>query len=105
VAQRSIRSKQELVRIAQALDILATETAALHPYDIEPAQSSPVSHHLAVGDDVALDARHPADHRVPAYPDVLVNRAEPAENDVILDDDMARERRVVGHDDLVADPA
>ena len=56
VAQGPIRGEQELVRVAQALDILAAEAAALHPDDIEPAQSSPVSHHLAVGDDIALDA-------------------------------------------------
>src|SRR5271163_4413671 len=105
VAERPVCGEQELVRVAQRLDILATDAAALHPDDIEPAQTSPVSHYLAVGDDIALDAGHPADHRVHTDPSVLVYRAESPKNGVILDNDVAPKRRVVGHDDMVADLA
>src|SRR5207237_5825272 len=68
VAQCTIRGEQELVSVAEPLDILPAEAAALHPDDVEPTQSSPVSHHLAIRDDIALDTSHPPDHRLPADP-------------------------------------
>src|SRR5207302_6822440 len=103
VAQRPIRGEQELVSGAQPLDILPAEAAALHADDVEPAESSPVTQNLTVGYDVALDTRHPADHRVPADPRVLVHRAEPPKNGVILDYDVPPKGRVVGHNNLIAD--
>src|SRR6185369_4912949 len=37
--------------------------------------------------------------------DILVNGAQPAENGIILNDDVPAERRIVGHDHMVADLA
>src|SRR6516164_2288033 len=78
IAQGAIRGKQKLVCSAQALDVLAAEAAALHADDVQTAQPRPVPHHLTVRNNVALDTRHAADHRVPADPDMLVDGTEPA---------------------------
>src|SRR6516225_1372438 len=83
----AVSGEQELIGIAQPLNVLTTEAAALHADDVEPVQPGSIPHHLAIGDDVPLDTRHPADHRI------------------ILNDDMTRERRVVRHDNVVADLA
>ena len=58
------RMEQKLIGVAQPLDVLAAETAALHADDVEPGEPGAVAHHLAIGDHVALDPRHAADHRV-----------------------------------------
>ena len=89
VAQRPGRVEQKLIGAAQALDVLAAEAAALHADDVEAGEPRAVADHLAVGDDVALDPGHAADHRVPADADELMHRRQPAEYRVILDDDMA----------------
>ena len=101
--QCPIRGEQELIGIAQTLDIVAAETAALHADDVEPAKPRPVTHDLAVGDDVALHSRHAPDHRVLADPHILMDGAQSAENGVLLDDNMTGERGVVRHDDGIAD--
>src|SRR6516162_3255697 len=105
IAQRAIRGEQELVGVAESLDILTTEAAALNADNVQTAKPRPVPHHLAVRNDIALNARHAADHRVPADPDVLVDGAESAENSIIIDDDVARESGIVRHDHMVGDPA
>src|SRR5271165_1924015 len=91
IAQRAIRREQELVGIAESLDVLTTEAAALHADNVQPAKPRPVPHHLAVRNDIALNTRHAADHRVPADPDILMDGAEPAENSIVIYDDVARE--------------
>src|SRR6516164_4271166 len=78
ITQGAIRGKQELVRGAEALDVLSAEAAALHADDVQTAQPRPVPHHLTVRNNVALATRHAADHRVPADPDMLVDGTEPA---------------------------
>src|SRR5439155_15595801 len=65
VAEGALGREQELIGTAQPLDIFAAEALALHADDVEPAQPCPIAHHLAVRDNVALDARHAADHRMP----------------------------------------
>src|SRR5438445_524474 len=105
VVEGAFGRKQELIGAAQALDVLAAEAVALHADDVEPAEPRPVAHHLAVGDHIALDARHAADHRMPADPHELVHRREAAEQRKVLDDDMAGQGGVIGHDHMVADLA
>src|SRR5205823_1957112 len=105
VVERTVGREQKLVSAAQGLDVLAAEATALHADDVQPAEPGPVAHHLAIGDDVALDPRHATDHRMPPDADELVHRREAAEQGVILDHDVARQGRVVGHDDVIADLA
>ena len=81
------------------------KAAALHPDDVETGQPGAVAHDLAIGDHVALDPGHAADHRMAADPHKLVDRAQPAEKGVFLDDDMSGQGRVVGHDHMVGDLA
>src|SRR5207244_3730297 len=100
--ERPILREQELIGAAQPLYIVAAEAAALHADDVEPGQARPVADHHAIWDDVALDPRHAADHRMPADPHELMHRGKPAEDRVILDHDMAAERRVVDENDVVA---
>ncbi len=85
VAQGAGGMEQELIGIAQRLNVLATETVALHADDVEPGQPGAVAHRLAIGNDVALDPRHAADHCVPADADELMDRAQPAEKGVFLE--------------------
>ncbi len=105
VAQGSGRMEQKLVGIAQSLDVLAAEAAALHADDVEAGEPGAVADHLAIGNHVALDTRHAADHRVPADADKLMHRAQAAEKRVSVDNDMAGQSRVVGHDHVIADLA
>src|SRR5271167_4615073 len=105
IAQRAIRREQELVGIAESLDVLTTEAAALHADNVQPAKPRPVPHHLAVRNDIALDARHAADHRMPTDPDVLMDGAESAENSIVIDNDVARESGIICHYHMVGDPA
>src|SRR5436190_11336126 len=58
IVQRAVGRKQELIGIAQALDVFTAEPAALHADDIEPAQPGAIAHDLAIGNDIALDPRH-----------------------------------------------
>src|SRR5512145_2210372 len=64
-----------------------------------------LAHHQAERDNVALDPRHTADHRVMTDAHDLVHPTEAADDDVIPDLDVAAERRVVGHHDADADRA
>src|SRR6202023_4158539 len=66
VVEGALGREQELIGAAQTLDVLAAEAVALHADDVEPAEPRPIAHHLAIGDHVALDARHAADHCMPA---------------------------------------
>src|SRR5467141_3266294 len=43
ITQSAIGREQDLVRVAQPLDILTAEPAALHTDDVEPAQPGPVA--------------------------------------------------------------
>src|ERR1700730_18304316 len=101
ITQSAIGGEQELIGVAQPLNVLTTEPAALHTDDVEPVEPCPFPHHLPVGNDIALDPRHAADHGVLADTHVLVDGAEPAENSIFLDDNMARERRIVRHDHVI----
>src|SRR6202521_249557 len=101
ITQSAIGGEQELIGVAQPLNVLTTEPAALHTDDVEPVEPCPFPHHLPIGNDIAFDARHAADHRVLADTHVLVDRTEPAENSIFLDDNMARERRIVRHDHVI----
>src|SRR6516162_9745324 len=56
IVQRAIRREQELVGAAESLDVLTTKAAALHPDNVQPAKSRPVPHHLAVRNDITLNA-------------------------------------------------
>ena len=94
-----------MIGAAESLDILTTKAAALHADYVQPAKPRPVPHHLAVRNDIALNARHSANHRMPADPDILMDGAEPAKNSIVIDDDMAGESGIVGHDHMVGDPA
>src|SRR4029077_3799835 len=105
VVERPVGRKQKLIGATQSLNVLAAEAATLHADDVEPAKPRPVAHHLAVGDDVALDPRHPADHRMPPDADTLVQRGAAAEQGIVLDDDVAGQSRIVGHDYVIADLA
>src|SRR5215831_3416807 len=105
IAQCSIRGEQELIGVAQPENVLTAEAAPLHADDVEPAKTRPVSHYLAVRDDVALNSGHPADHRVPADPDILMDGAEPAQKSIFIDDHMATKGSVVGHHDMICDLA
>src|SRR5216684_2266651 len=105
IAQRAVRGEQELIRVAQAHDVFTAEAAPLHADDVEPAKTRPLPNYLAVGDDVALDPGHPADHGVPADPDILMDGAEPPEKSVIIDDHMAAKGSVVGHYHVACDLA
>src|SRR6266849_10736580 len=105
VVECPVIREQELIRAAQPLDVVAAEAAALHADDVDAGQPGAVAHHQAVGDDVALDPGHAADHRMPADPHELVHRRQPAEYRMILDHDMTAERRVVDEDDVIADLA
>src|SRR5208282_3824846 len=105
IAQRAIRGEQKLIGVAEALNILTTKAAALHTDNVEPAKPRPVPHHLAVRDHVALNARHAADHRVLANPDMLMDSAKPAEDGIVFDGDVARESGIVRHNHIVSDPA
>src|SRR5579871_1731105 len=105
IAEGAFRVKQHLIGGAQFLDLVTAETAALHADDVEPAEPGANPDHLAVRNDIALGAGHAADHRVLADPDELMDGAQTAENGVIAEHDMAGQRRVVGHDDMIADPA
>src|SRR6266404_7480490 len=101
ITQSAIGREQELVGVAQPLNVLTAEPAALHTDDVEPVKPSPFPHHLPVGNDITFDARHAADHGMLADTHVLVDGAAPAENGIVLDDNMPRERRVVRHDHVI----
>ncbi len=103
IAQCSIGKEQELIGVAQPLEVFAAEAAALHADDVEPGEAGAVAHDLAIGDDVALHTGHAADHRMLADPDKLMNGAQPAEHGVVLDDDVAGKGRIVRHDHMVGD--
>src|SRR5882762_240026 len=64
LAQRAGVAEELLIGIAQRLDFVAREAAALHADDVDAGQPRPVAYHRAIGDDVALDPRHAANHRV-----------------------------------------
>src|SRR5579883_2800821 len=101
-AERAVLGEEKLKGAAQGLDFLAREAAALHPDDVEAGKPRAIPHHRTVGNDVAFDARHTADHRMLADADELMDCREPAQNGMVADDDMAAERGVVGHDDVIA---
>src|SRR6266851_1971941 len=101
ITQSAFGREQELIGVAQLLNVLPAEPSALHTDDVEPVKPGPFPHHLPVGDDVALDARHAADHGVLADTHVLVDGAKPAENGILLDDNMTRDRRIVRHDHVI----
>src|SRR6185437_14060802 len=82
-AQGAGIGEELLEGVAQRLDLLAREAAALHANDVDAGEPRSVAHDGAVGDDVTLDAGHAADHRVLPDADELVNRREPAEDRVI----------------------
>src|ERR1700738_4567073 len=105
VAERAVRVEQKLIGFAQAENVFTAETAPLHADDIEPAKTRPLPHYLAVGDDIALNPGHPADHGVPADPNMLMDRAKPPEKSVIIDDHMAAKCGVVGHHHMACDLA
>src|SRR6185312_4925741 len=92
LAEGSSRSEEHLEGAAQLLDLLAREAAALHADDVEAGEPRPVAHHRAVGDDVALDAGHAADHCVLADADELMHGAEAAEDGIVADHDVTAER-------------
>src|SRR5262249_1582363 len=103
VAQRAVRSEQELIGVAQALDVLAGKAAPLHADNVEPAKPRPLAPYLSVRDDVAPDARQPPDHGIPSDPDKLMDGAKPAEDGVVFNDNMTRKSGVVGHHHMVCD--
>src|SRR5579875_3423289 len=97
--------EERLIGVAQALDLFAREAAALHANDVEAGEPRAIAQDRAVGNDVALDAGDPADHRILADAHELMDGAEPAEDRVVADFHMAGKGRVVGHDHFVADLA
>src|SRR3984957_4094313 len=103
--QRPLAREKTVIGAAQPLDVVAAKAAALHADDVEAVETRPVAHHLTVGDDVALDPGHAANHRVPSDPHELMDCREPAEQRMVLDDDMAGEGRVIGHDHIISDLA
>src|SRR5260221_7553984 len=105
LAERAGHAEQHLEGGAQRLDFLAREAAALHADDIDAGEPRLIAHHRAVGNDVALDPGHAADHRMLADPDELMDGGKAADDREIGDHDVAGERRVVDHDDIVADLA
>src|SRR5436190_20161921 len=74
IIERAVGREQKLIGAAQGLDVLAAKAAALHTDDVQPAETRPVAHHLPIGDHVALDPRHAADHRMPPDAHELVHR-------------------------------
>src|SRR5260221_5091133 len=102
LAQRAGVAKELLVGVAQRLDLVARETAALHADDVDAGQARPVAHHRAIGNDVALDPRHAADHRILTDADELMNRRKPADDGVVRNHDMPGERRIVRHHDVAS---
>src|SRR5207302_6573917 len=105
VVESAVGREQKLIGAAQGLDVLATEAAAVHADDVEPTEAGAVAHDLAIGNDVALDTGHTANHRMLPDPHELVHRREAAQEGIILDDHMAGQSRVVRHDDMVANLA
>src|SRR5262249_42090053 len=103
--QRARFSEQHLIGGAKRLDLLAREAAALQAHDVEAHQPRAVADHLAIRDHVALDAGDAADHRVFADTHELMHGRQSAEDGEIADRHVARKRCIVGHDDVVADPA
>src|SRR6266851_5675513 len=83
LAQRAGIGEEQLEGVAQRLDLVAREAAALHADDVDAGEPRPVAHHRAIGNDVALDARHAADHRVLPDADELVDRRQPAEDRIV----------------------
>ncbi len=102
---RALVAEQHLIGLAQRLDFVAREAAALQPDDVEAGEPRAVADHRAVGNHVALHAGDAADHGMLADPHKLMHRREAAEQGKVLDHDMASQRRVVGHDHMVADDA
>src|SRR6516162_3171230 len=105
IAQRPVRGEQEMISVAQPLNVLSAETAALHAYDVQATKPRPIAHHLTIRDDVALDAGHAADHGVLTDSDILVDGGKPTEYGIVVDYDVSPEGRVVGHDHIIADLA
>src|SRR5271169_4237558 len=50
IAQGPRGMKQKLIGVAQPLNVLAAEAAALHADDVQTGQASAVAHYLAIGD-------------------------------------------------------
>src|SRR5690606_19568837 len=88
---------------ANCLDLIAREAPSPQTYEIGAGQSRAITDDDGVGHHIVLDSAHPADHGVYADPHKLVNRRKPAQNGMITDDDVAADRCVVRHDDVVAD--
>ena len=97
--------KQQLVGVAQCLDLLSGKTAALHADNVEPGQPGAVAHDLAIRDDIALHPGHAANHRVAPDPNKLMHGTEPAQERMFLEHDMSGKSGVICHDNVVGDLA
>ena len=87
------------------MDLVTRETPALQADQVEPGQARAVAHHQSIGDDVALDAGHAANHRVLPDADILVHGGQAAEDGVVPDMDMPAQRGVVDQRHLRAELA
>src|SRR5204863_166678 len=93
VVESAVGREQKLIGAAQRLDVLATKAAALHADDVEPTEAGAIAHDLAIGNDVALDTGHTANHRMLPDPHELVHRRE---HDLLADDAVRTDRDILG---------
>ena len=91
--------------MTKPVDRLALHAPALETREVESREVRAVAHDRARRDHVPLHPAHAADHRVVADAHELVHRAQPAEHGEVAHLHMARQRGVVGRDDVRADPA
>src|SRR5690606_899649 len=90
---------------AQFMDLLARHAGALHADYVEPAQSGAVANRHAERDHVSGKTAAAADEGMMADAHELVHGGQTADIGVIANLAMAGERRLVGHDDAIADDA
>src|ERR1700693_195233 len=97
IAECAVLGKQKLIRGAQSVDVLAAVAAPLHADDVEATQAGAITHYLAIGNDVALDARHTADHCMPPDPHELMDGGTPAQDGIIAHDKVDAGRGNIVH--------
>src|SRR6185369_4732829 len=91
------------IGLAKLMDLIARETLALEPDNVEPAKIGAIADGHPKWDDVGGDPRHSADKCVGADAHELVYGGEPADNGAIANRDVTAQGGSVHQRHAVAD--
>ena len=91
--------------IRQLVDLLARETLALQPDDIQSAKIGAVADGHAERNEIGGNARHTADEGIGPDPHELMHGGQTADDRALADGDVAAQGRAVDQSDVVADLA